>query len=276
VAFTSIAPLELQRNATRTTPPEIYAFTVTRASTAQRRQLLLETITNARATAGEPFYWTVVSSGASPETVAALRTCLEAGTIDNLLVYRDNVGQHVAWNQAFQRAVELGSYYFLRLDDDVEFLTKRWLKKLVEASKRLQDRMILSPVVKGLLAPPPTSDTTQVAGVPLRFLEAAIGGVCRLHPVHVLQGHPDGKAPYVADVRKPLGFGDATGIARWARENLVPMAYVATVRVRHARGTQGQMTEDPEYFEDHALWQVVPYIPSSQAALDGDEGAQAL
>jgi hypothetical protein len=179
------------------------------------------------------------------------------GVVKEVHVKEENVGQHVCWNEAAELAFEAGYRHFLRVDDDCEFLTKRWLKKLLESSSRLDDKMILAPVVKGLKRPPRKSNVCQVNGVPLEFLAEAIGGVCRLHPLKVLM---DGEGKFVADVRKPLGSGDATGIAAWCRQHVVPMAYTRHIRVRH--NTTKQETVDPAHFEFHSVFQCVPYIPA--------------
>jgi hypothetical protein len=71
----------------------------------------------------------------------------------------------------------------------------------------------------------------------------------------------------VSDVRSPLGFGDATGIAKWCHESLenhgihLWMIYLETVRVKHAKGTTRQVKEQEEYHATHALFQKIPYIP---------------
>lgn len=185
------------------------------------------------------------------------RVARNTGLVDDFHLYSDNVGQHVAWNEAYSRAKAEGAKYFLRIDDDCEFLSKRWLKKLVSCSQAFGNKFIVSPTVKGLKHPPARSQICTVAGVEVEFLADAIGGVCRLHPTALLDKQDP---PYVADVRMPLGAGDATGIARWARECKVPMVYVRQVRVRHS--TARQEAADPTYFENHGLYQVIPYIPA--------------
>lgn len=235
----------------------IYAFTVTRASTPNRARLLNETIVSARRTAGCDFYWHVVASGASGPGASVLEGALSSKTINYLSLPNENVGQHVAWNTAFNRAKDIGAKYFLRIDDDCEFPSKRWLKKLVDASAKLNDTMILSPTIRGLRNPPSRSNICYVAEVPLEFLAAAIGGICRLHPMKLLT-REDG---FIADVRKPLGSGDATGIGAWCHRTTTPMAYTKHIRVRHAKTTTGQERTDPAHFYLHDVFQHIPYIP---------------
>lgn len=234
----------------------IFAFTVTRASTPARCKLLIETITAARKTAGVEFDWHVWESGCSPDGIKTLEAALAAEQITDLHLKGENIGQHIAWNEAFDLAHERGYDYFLRLDDDCEFISKRWLKKLVYASTLFNDKFIISPTIKGLNYPPDRSSPCIHLGQQIEFLRAAIGGICRLHPVALL--HERG---FIADVRKPLGSGDATGIGTWCKENTIPMVYLKRVRVRHAKSTTVQEREDPDYFQHHDIFQHIPYIP---------------
>ena len=233
---------------------KVLAFTVTRANTPQRATLLQNTITQGRRTAGMEFDWLVYCSGCSDSGKAVISAAVETGAAE-CAFDGPNVGQHVVWNMAVAEAKERGCDYLLRLDDDCEFLTKRWLKKLVNASVMLDDHMILGPTVKGLKAPPQCSSPCEVKGLELEFLIYGMGGICRLHPMSLLD------RGYTADVRKPLGSGDATGLAKWCRNEVIPMAYVKSVRVKHAKGTAGQQRTDPIYHSQHELFQCLPYIP---------------
>jgi glycosyltransferase involved in cell wall biosynthesis len=220
---------------------------VTRADSDKRLALLERTVKQARKKAGHEFFWQLIGSGVQPPKLDG---------IDDVISFDNNVGQHFAWNLAYDHALhDFNSDYFLRIDDDCEFLSQRWLAKLVDASVILDDKMILAPIVRGLVHPPDRSEVVEVKGQRLSFLMAAIGGVCRLHPTALLKKHN-----YISDVRLALGAGDATGIARWCREHIIPMAYVMSIRVRHS--TQKQMDDDPDYFKNHALYQRLPYIPT--------------
>ncbi len=176
----------------------------------------------------------------------------------------ENVGQHVIMNSMITKADEEGYDLLLRIDDDIKFLTKRWLAKMVEASGKLGEDFILSPTVQGLIHPPPTTDKVEKHGVTFKLATEVMGGACRLHHIEAL------KTPgyeYVSDVRKPLGFGDATGIGEWCAGSVQKedvsnkwMAYLSHVRVKHS--TSKMMKDDEEYYKEHDLFQHIPYIPS--------------
>lgn len=240
----------------------IFAFTVTRATSAARCRLLQETLVTARRTAGTGFYWYVYGSGVGAVARGIIDAAKDIGVVDEHYLNDENVGQHVAWNAAFKRASSLGYKHFVRIDDDCEFISKRWLKKLHEASCKLNDKFILAPLVRGLRNPPEKSNKVEANGVEFYLLRDAIGGICRWHPMELLTRKDD---PFIADVRKPLGSGDATGIAAWAKRHVIPFAYLSYVRVRHAHSTAVQEAEDAEHFATQNMFQHVPYIPDGKS-----------
>lgn len=216
---------------------EVYAFTCWRGGSERRLNILEATIKSGREKAGMDFHWEV---------------------FDNAM---HNRGQHVVFNEALKKAKAMGCTHLLRVDDDIEFLSHRWLVKMVEASEALGAAFILSPTVKGLKHPPEMSQMIDVQGVPVKFLTEAIGGACRLHPMKLLT---ESVIPYVSDVRLPLGFGDATGVMKWAKKltalgQPIYCVWLDHVRVQHS--TAKQEAEDPQYHATHDILQHMPYIP---------------
>ena len=237
---------------------KVYALTITRANSAPRARLLLETLTRGRETADHDFTWHVHCNGA-PLAYSICESALLTKIIQSIHNEPTNIGQHPPFNEAMQYAIDNGYDYFLRIDDDVEWLSKRWLAKLVEASSKLGDKMLLSPVVRGLRWQPPQSQQIEVEGVPIKIVEGPLGGICRLHPISLLK-----LKPYVSDVRLPMGGGDAAGIGNWATKTqpFTPLAYCQHIRIRHAKTTDGQEAGDPTHFKEHDIFQYLPYIPT--------------
>lgn len=242
-----------------TNTPKVLAFMITRADTSQRIGLFCNTVVSAIDTASMDFdlvihHW----QNYIHNTVGALYNTTRANILDKQ--WKHNVGQHVIMNDMLAKAKKEGYEYLLRLDDDCKFLTKRYLVKMLDAAKSLGSAFIISPTVLGLKYPPERSDEVEVEGVKVKFLTEAIGGVCRLHNVASLT---DEAYPYIADIRGPLGFGDATGIAKWChnapKDNRKWMVYLTQVRVKHS--TMKQEEEDEAYFKQHDLFQRLPYIP---------------
>ncbi len=239
--------------------PKVLVYTISRANTPGRAKLLNDTLTLGRNTADYPFHWHVYVNGTGTLAAHIADAAFSIKVIDSYSVSEANVGQHVWVNAAHQKALEEGYDYVVRTDDDVEWNSKRWLAKLVEASITLRDAFVLSPVVKGLRWQPSQSNQIDIEGIPLKIIEGPIGGICRLTPTALLK-----VKPYVSDVRLPMGGGDAAGIGRWAMHGdpLVYLAYCQHIRIRHAKSTDGQEAADPLHFKEHDLFQHLPYIPA--------------
>lgn len=228
----------------------VLAYTLYRGGSPQREELLKSTIKEGVEKAGYPVTWEVV---------------------DNATI---NYGQHLPFNAQLKRAHQEGYEHLLRVDDDVSFLTQRWLAKMVEAAAILGPRFIISPTIKGLIHPPEMSQVVDVKGVPCRFLTQAIGGACRLHHVRTLV-----EGGYVSDVRWPMGGGDATGLMKWCVEQGSkgePMYGVWLDRVRVHHGTAKQCEDDAEYHELHDTLQHVPFIPAWPLDYPVEEDAPLL
>lgn len=239
----------------------VYAYTITRANTPERCRLLLETLTRGRKTAALPFHWHIHVNGEDSLAVAIVKTAHSTGVIDTYSVSKYNEGQHPPTNRALAVA-QAGYDYALRIDDDVEWLSKRWLAKLVEAAdnlKRTGRHWVISPKVTGLRWQPPQAQKQDIEKVPVRIImDAPIGGICRLTPVAALN-----EKPYVSDVRAPMGGGDATGVGDWAcrTEPVIILAYCQHINIKHAKSTDQQVADDPGHFSEHGLFQHMPYVP---------------
>jgi hypothetical protein len=246
--------------------PTVLAFMITRADTDHRRGLLKDTVEEMLETAKYPFDLLLFVNTDDKDTIRMVTQLGEdnANVEPLFFVPAGNRGQHIPTNNAIEIADGNSYDYLLRVDDDVKFMTKGWLAKMIESAEVLGPEFIISPMVRGLLHPPPQTDTVEVEGIKVRFLEQAIGGICRLHSVDTLC---DPEHPYHADIRLPMGFGDATGIGVWCKEAMQDknlrrwMIYLEHVRVRHRLGTAGQRKEDPLYHTYQGMFQCIPYIP---------------
>lgn len=241
----------------------VLAFMISRAQDPKRLKMFESTVREAIETSGMDFdliLWPMTRQALD----VANKLQDEFPLIDIHSYAEGNVGQHVVMNELIKIADEADYDYLLRLDDDVKFLTKRWLVKMVEAADELGPGFVISPTVVGLIYPPETTQEIDQSGFKFRVIFNGIGGICRLHSVETLTNDT---IPYVSDVRSPLGFGDATGIAKWCAEALglhklqIWMIYLSNVRVKHAKGTTKQVEENPEYHSQHEMFQKIPYIP---------------
>ena len=92
--------------------------------------------------------------------------------------------------------------------------------------------------------------------ITVKFDKYALPGLCRLIPVALLK-----KFDYRADVRLAVGKGDTQHFSIWCRNFGIPMAFPQHIRVKHAKGTEGQLLADPDYEAERSVQGVVPYIP---------------
>jgi len=237
---------------------KIYAYTITRADSPDRCKLLLETLTKGRETAGVQFHWHVHVNGSKILGKNMVDSCFVSKIIDSYEISEYNEGQHPPTNKAIALAIAKEYDYIVRIDDDVEWISKRWLAKLVEASIKLGNDKVVSPMVRGLRWQPAQSLQREVENIPVRFVDGPIGGICRLIPIPVLK-----HKPYVSDVRLPMGGGDAGGVGNWATKEtpFVHIVYCQHIKVRHAKTTDIQEIDDPKHFQTHPVYQHVPYIP---------------
>ena len=174
---------------------------------------------------------------------------------DIILLYNSkNVGQHVAANELLRTIREKGDYtHVLRFDNDCFIESDDLLKQLLDASEWLDNKAIISPHVNGLDWNPDRFGEKKTDKYNIGFVDI-IGGICRLHPLDVIKD-------FWFDVRQPLGFGEASQIARFCQKNVVALIYIENLFVNHGKSTQDQIKDAPDYFVSHACLQRYPYVP---------------
>jgi glycosyltransferase involved in cell wall biosynthesis len=94
-----------------------------------------------RGSAGVWFDWLVCAGTPNNELARVCTKLLHEpdGTgIQYLQMWEENRGQHHATNAALKLARERGYKWLLRIDDDVEFKTKRWLKRMLKRNDELK------------------------------------------------------------------------------------------------------------------------------------------
>lgn len=201
---------------------DILAFTVTHGA----RRYLQDLVPAMRATAGMWFDWMVVLSGADAQQKDMARAHLNDPNrtgIQFLLDWPENRGQHYAMIEALNLARLHNYRWLLRIDDDIKPKTKRWLSKMIDRNRELnekappemRDKFILCPRVVGLKFPvPKIGIIDHYPGEPKRPLPFPVeivrmmGGACRLHPVNLLRG-------YIPPLDAPRGRHDPQELARY-------------------------------------------------------------
>lgn len=165
-----------------------------------------------------------------------------------------NVGQNVAANELLRTIREKGGYtHILRFDNDCFIESDNLLAELIEACGLLENKAVVSPRVEGLNWNPDRFATKDLGKHEAGFVDI-IGGICRLHPTILIDG-------FWFDVRQPMGFGEASQVARWCQKKVIALAYIETLVVNHGVSTKEQIEKDPHYFKEHACLQRYPYVP---------------
>ena len=193
---------------------KILAFTCTHGD----RPFLPGLIPNMRGTAGQWFDWLVVLSGASDEQQAIAEQFLHSedrNGIQYLINWPENRGQHHATAAALDLARSKGYDWLLRIDDDIQPKTKRWLKKMLDRNRQMHhekgllgsDKCILAPKIIGLKNPPQPRGVIEGFDFPAEEMTFTGGGL-RLHPVALLEG-------YEPPLYSPRGRDDPQSLARF-------------------------------------------------------------
>lgn len=198
---------------------DVLAYTVTYGD----RPFLDRVVKGMRGSAGMWFDW-MVCAGAPSAALRQVCTNLlhepDASGIQYLQTWDENRGQHYATNAAMKLARERGYKWILRIDDDVEFKTKRWLKRMLkrndelkrlinadlEKADKIDNIFVLCPTILRLKHPVihigvmEKGQTYDVEILPFS------SGCLRLMPMHLMR-------TYVAPAYAPCGRGDPQSVA---------------------------------------------------------------
>jgi hypothetical protein len=200
---------------------DILAYTVTHHD---RGEFFERTLRSMRSKAGCWFDWAVYAGNPSDPLRKRLEAALndpEHKGIQYLEIWPLNRGQHYATREALDLARLMGYRWLLRIDDDVQAKTHRWLKKLLsrvreikDAAGDTQDRIVAAPRIVGLRHPPPAHSLLSLPGYDANAeVMGVLGGACRLHPVEFLKD-------YEPDLYAPIGRGDPESIANYVLETV--------------------------------------------------------
>lgn len=197
------------------------------------RRSLAGTINDARRNADYPFDWHVFCGRPTPGRARELEAMQDRGAIQGYTLWAENRGQHHATRAALEAAESGGYHWLLRIDDDISFPTKRWLRKLLGRMKDMrdgpghgQDLYVGGPDIRGLQYPPQPVGWQVVAGETVELM-AALGGGVRIHPVALFEG-------FEADVYAQMRRTDPDQIANWVvGDRYGALVRFPEIRVKH-------------------------------------------
>lgn len=235
-----------------TDAPRTLIYTVSRASTPAQLDAAFTSLLHAQSTTGMPHEW-LLWCNSQPLLEAARWIWTNGQTWGDGV----NKGQHVALAEILPWARREGYQYILKIDDDLEWLTPKWLSRLVGIAQSVHrysnKHPVLGAQVKGLKNPIPVAMKIQLPDQTRLHVVPIVGGACRLHHISFFDD-------YIPDVRRALGAGGDTSISQHAERIGVGQFVTPWVRVRHQ--TTAMEAADPErYINEHALFQLIPFIP---------------
>jgi glycosyltransferase involved in cell wall biosynthesis len=244
---------------------DILAFTPTFGD----RPFISTLVPAARRTAGIWFDWLVVAGRPSFQLGVEAEALLHKPDRTGIQYFKqwpENRGQHHATRVALDLARQQGYKWLLRLDDDLQFKTDRWLKKMINRDGELREKspqklphLVMAPFVVGL--------NNQLD--PVGFLEfgqsfraelmAMLGGVCRLMPLKALEG-------YDPPLFAPKGRGDPQSLCTHLRigqgfteSSKAMMVRFPDIRVVH-RTNQLEGMDTPEQAHERRMAKYWPYL----------------
>lgn len=189
--------------------------------------------------AGVSFDHYIVDNGSTDGTQEWLRKQFANGVFRGLILNSENRGVVGAVNQIWH-TLELYDY-ILRLDNDCEIITDDILVRMIKVIKA-GEKLIINPVIKGLVNPLTPVSYTTIAGERVSKLNGT-GGIFRLmsNAAFKLTGRDEYEVPihykydnYVNKVTKKAGFTHCR---------------LEDCFIKHMDTSQGQAENKPEYIK---------------------------
>lgn len=207
-------------------------------------------------TADYPFEHLVIDNGSTDGTIEWLdKYQLEHMGKVSTKKYTKNHGISIASNYALDSLKDYD--IIVKVDNDALFLTKGWLKRMVDIWKSNR-MMVLSCYIQGLKDNPggaPRGDYGMVKGEYLG-LTYHIGGICHF---------VDAKAykDFRWNVKSPLHGMQDTELSLYLRKIGYQHAYLENFYCEHVDGTLGQHNKFPDYFERRKSEKTKPYAKTN-------------
>ncbi|MHB8483961.1 MAG: glycosyltransferase family 2 protein [Nitrospiria bacterium] len=218
--------------------PKVAVFTLT-----MNRLELTKVMFKSLLKAGYPFDWYVVDNGSTDGTVEWLKSLGSKPNYPSIkLIFNEkNKGISIGSNQALD-AMGDNYDYIIKLDNDAEVLTNKWLAILVDIYK-IHNSMILSPYVEGLVDNPGGSPRLTYKNMRKHTfgLTKHIGGIFTM-------AHKSAYKDFRWDEEDTLHSLQDTVFCQEMQKKDFVICYVEDMRVMHQLTTKGQQDKYPDYF----------------------------
>ncbi len=175
----------------------------------------------------------------------AFRVPLKAHGIRNvaLIFNKENKGISIASNEVLDCIKDTGEYQIiLKVDNDCEFMTKRWLESVVDLWKR-NHLLYMSPYPEGLVHNPGGGPRIGNSMIGPYFVEVAfhIGGLCAAIDARAYKN-------FRWTDKFLHGNQDREASLAFTKMGYMP-CYIPMHRISHMDTTEGQHQKYPDYFE---------------------------
>ena len=214
--------------------PKVAIFTIT----YDRLDYTKRMFESMQKSAKYPFSWFVFDNGSKDGTQdwVAKQTPYVAGSIKN-------TGLTYASNFLIERIMKDGEYQIIiKVDNDCEFMTKGWLKTIVDLYKR-NHMLYISPYVEGLVQNPGGAVRIGYTFMGPYYIEVTehIGGIFAAIAAKAYE-------KFRWNDQFLHGNQDREASKAFLRQNYMPF-YLPMHRVMHMDGTSRQAEKYPDYFE---------------------------
>jgi len=229
---------------------KIATFTLTR----ERLDYTQRTFAEIKGTAGIEFDHFVLDNGSRDGTPEWLEK--NKDLFKKVILSPDNKGLWGGINIILKETNFFEGYnYVLKLDNDVEFITDCWLRRLALMSAEMGNKVVLSPYVDGLgsgLGGAPRYSHELIAGNKISYSHH-VGGICLF----------TSQDAYKASGYFPGCLGKAQGwdvfFCGRAKNMGYKIAYLEDVKIKHMDTTVEQEKIRPDYYNRKVLEARIPY-----------------
>jgi len=224
----------------------IYTFTRDRLDYTKRT---LDSMRDTRP--GHAYDHWIFDQGSEDGTQEYIKAKIAHGRLFDLTEFGHNLGLHVGKNTAHDQLLTAGYDFIMKVDNDIEFKTQHWLRKLLAAYRALGNDAVISPRIKGLNNPPQSWADKRVGKFNFAFV-SILGGATRFTTRKTIES-------FRYNERMPMAMGAASTFANHCMAFNIPLAYCEDIIVRHMDTTKGQEEANPDYFDRSAMERIIPY-----------------
>jgi glycosyltransferase involved in cell wall biosynthesis len=220
--------------------PTVAVFTLTK----NRLDYTKRTFEQMKRTAGYHYDHFVIDQGSTDGTQEWLKTNTFTTGMN---ILKDNVGIAKGWNMAIE--MTKGYDIIVKIDNDVEFVSDKWLEQIVDLFRRNR-KMVLSPYVEGLENSPGGTIRHRDSGeMPYIIINDIVlglvpnlGGILFASPKELYDEFRFEEASFYTG-------GKDYQLSMYAKSIGYMLCYIEELRIKHMDTTVGQHAKYPEYFK---------------------------